>query len=727
MSTPLQDTRIHRTPTVRQMEAVECGAASLAMVLAHHGRWVPLEALRLECGVTRDGSKASNVLRAARNHGMVARGFKREPAQLREMPLPMIVFWNFNHFVVLEGFRGGKAWLNDPADGRRQVSEAEFDQSFTGVALTFERGPQFEPGGERPSATAALARRFSGMSTALVFLILVGLGLVVPGMVIPSFTSAFVDNVLVGQLDGWFRPLVLGLVVVALLRMALTAIEARYLLRMETAIALAQASRFFWHVLRLPAAFYTQRSPGDIAERVQINDRVAMLLSGELARGVLSALTATLFLTIMLFYDVLLTLASVAVASLSVITMQLLARRTREMSQKLVIDMGKLAGASVNGLASIETLKATGAEADFFGRWSGYHAKYLNAEQGLTRLQAVIGLVAPTLVAINAAVVLGLGGLRVIDGAMSIGQLVAFQALVTAFVAPFMSLAQLGTTVQEVFGDMQRLDDVVQHPVDPEVSVARRTHESAGSASAPTKLEGRIELRAVNFGYSVTDPPLIRALDMRVEPGMRVALVGPSGCGKSTVSRLLTGLYSPWSGAILFDGKPRAEIGRYELTSSVALVDQDVVLFNGTIRDNLTLWDTGIPEEDIVRAARDACIHDVIVARRGGYDAPISEGGRDLSGGERQRLEIARALASNPRILVLDEATSALDVDTEKRIDDNLRRRGCTCVIIAHRLSTIRDADEIIVLDAGEAVERGTHEQLLAIENGRYRALVAEI
>jgi len=717
------------------MEAVECGAAALAMVLAYHGRWVPLEKLRLECGVSRDGSKASNVLRAARRYGMEARGFKREPAQLRDMPMPMIVFWNFNHFVVLEGFRGGRAYINDPADGRRQVSEDDFDQSFTGVALTFERGPEFTPGGDKPSALRALRRRFTGLRTALVFLVLVGLALVIPGMVIPTFSSVFVDYYLIGRLDGWFRPLLLGLLLVAALRMALTAIEAHYLMRMETSLALASASRFFWHVLRLPAAFYTQRSPGEIASRVQINDRVAQLLSGELAHGVLSALTATLFVTIMLFYDVMLTLVSVAVASLSIVAMQVFARSTREMSQKLAIEEGKLYGASANGLAGIETLKATGAESDFFAKWSGYHAKYLNAEQEVTRLQATMGMIAPLLMALNAAVVLGLGGLRVVEGALSIGQLIAFQALVASFVGPFVSLARLGSSLQEVFGDMQRLDDVMNYPVDPvtaQASFSAQAQPEAQSGaqskaqSNASKLEGHVELRQLVFGYSPTDPPLIRGLDIVARPGDRIALVGPSGCGKSTVSRLLMGLYSPWEGKILFDGRTRDQIGRYEFTSSVALVDQDVVIFDGTIRDNITLWDSSVPEEDVVRAARDACIHDMIIARKGGYDAKLEEGGRDLSGGERQRIEIARALAGNPRILVLDEATSALDVETEKRIDDNLRRRGCTCVIIAHRLSTIRDADEIIALNQGEAIERGTHEALMQIDDGYYRALVSE-
>jgi NHLM bacteriocin system ABC transporter peptidase/ATP-binding protein len=707
------------------MEAVECGAASLAMVLAYHGRHVSLEELRLLCGVTRDGSKASNVIKAARTFGMIARGFKKEPASLRDMPLPQIVFWNFNHFVVVEGFKDGKVFVNDPAMGPRKLDDAEFDESFTGVVLTFEPGEDFHPGGSPPSVIAALRRRFVGLGEAVTYLVMVGLALVVPGLVIPVFSSVFVDKFLIGGLEGWLKPLLIGMVLTAFLRMALTWLESYYLLRVQTQIALSSASKFFWHVLKLPVEFFTQRSPGEISVRVALNDHVAVLLSSDLAHAVLSVITTVFFVFLMFSYDVVLTCVSIAVVSLNLVALRLIARRTEELSQKLSIDGGKVMGASMNGLLLMETVKSSGSESDFFARWAGYQAKYVVSEQEVARVGMLLGSLPGLLTAINAALVLGLGGLRVIDGHLSLGQLVAFQSLVASFVGPITTLVGLGTKLQEAKGDMRRLDDVMQYPQDPWISKARLLSD-AGKQMAP-KLDGLVELRNVEFGYSRTDPPLIRGINLTLHPGERVAIVGPSGCGKSTVSKLVMGLYKPWAGEILFDGNPRESIGRYEFTSSVAMVDQDVVMFEGSVRDNLTLWDSNVAEADLMQAAKDACIHDMIRSRAGGYDAKIEEGGRNLSGGQRQRLEIARALTGNPRVLVLDEATSALDADTEKIIDDNLRRRGCACLIIAHRLSTIRDSDEIIVLDRGEIIERGTHESLMESEIGFYRRLVSQL
>ncbi len=717
---PPSDTRRHRTPTVLQMEAVECGAACLAMILGYHGRFVALEELRLLCGVTRDGSKASNMLIAARKFGMTARGFKKEPDQLRALPLPQVVFWNFNHFVVVEGFRRGRVYLNDPALGRRVIDSDEFDQGFTGVVLTFEPTPEFKRGGARPSVVAALRRRFVGLRTALAYLILVGLALVAPGLVIPVFSSVFVDKFLVGGLDGWLKPLLGGMLLTALLRMALTWLESYYLLRLQTHIALSSASKFFWHVLRLPVEFYTQRSAGEISGRVALNDRVAQLLSGDLARAVLSVLSLGFFGLLMFSYDAPLTLISLAVVAVNLLALRLIARRTGELSQRLSIDAGKVLGASMNGLLLIETVKSSGGEADLFSRWAGYQAKYVMSEQAMTRAGLLLGILPGFLATLNNLLVLGVGGLHVVGGGLTLGQLVAFQSLVASFVEPVNTLIGLGGKLQEAKGEMNRLDDVMQYPADPGL-------ERAQPVGAAAKLDGYLELRDLEFGYSRTDPPLIQGVSLSLRPGERVAVVGPSGCGKSTLSKLVMGLYQPWRGEILFDGRPREYFGRYEFSNSVAMVDQDIVFFEGTVRDNLTLWDDSIPEASLIQAAQDACIYDDILARPGGLDARVEEGGRNLSGGQRQRLEIARALAGNPRLLVLDEATSALDPATEQAIDDHLRRRGCACLVIAHRLSTLRDADEIIVLNRGKVVERGTHERLLQAESGYYARLVGQL
>lgn len=722
---PLADSPLCKTPTVLQMEAVECGAAALAIVLGYYKRYVPLEQLRLSCGISRDGSKASNVLKAARSFGMIAKGYKKEPEELRALRFPMIVFWNFNHFLVVEGFRNGKVYLNDPAAGPRTVSNAEFDQSFTGVVLVLAPGPDFTAGGEKPSAIPALKRRFTGMKQAVSFLVLVGLALVIPGMLVPVFSSVFVDSFLVQGHDTWLKPLLFGMVITALIRTALTWLQSYYLLRVQTQLALTSASKFFWHVLRLPAEFFTQRSAGEISSRVQINDRVAALLSGELARAVLSVVTAIFFVGMMFYYDSVLTLISIAAVSINVLVLRRVSRKIEDMSQRLAMDSGRVLGVSMNGLSIIETIKASGSESSFFAKWAGYQAKLVVSEQEVARVGLVLGTLPALLLAINDALVIGLGGIRVIDGHMSIGMLVAFQSLVHSFIEPVNNLVGLGQRLQEVRGDMNRLDDVMRFETDAWADSTPLVLQNGSSPPKP-KLDGLVELKDCTFGYNRADYPLLEKFNLTVKPGQRVAIVGPSGCGKSTVSKLVTGLYQPWSGAVLFDGKERSAYSRYAFANSVAQVDQDIVLFSGSMRDNLKLWDETISEADMIAAAKDACIHELILSRAGGYDSEVEEGGRNMSGGQRQRIEIARALASNPRVLVMDEATSALDAATEKAIDDNLRRRGCSCIIIAHRLSTIRDADEIIVLSYGLVVERGTHDSLMAIDNGFYRRLVAQ-
>lgn len=719
MATTSQARRV-KTPTVLQMEAVECGAAALAILMGYYGKIVTLEELREACGVSRDGSKASNMVKAARTYGFTAKGYRKEPAALKSLKLPVIVFWNFNHFLVVEGLGKGLVYLNDPASGPRTVTEEEFDQAFTGVVLVIEPGPEFEPGGERHGLFAGLKSRLPLSEPALAYLILAGLALVIPGLVLPVFTKIFVDDFLIGRMDSWLKPLLIGMGITAVVRGLLTWLQQYYLARFHIKLSMSGASKFFWHVLRLPAMFYAQRSPGDISSRVAINDRVASLLTGELATTALNAVMVVFYAALMFSYDVMLTLAGISVAALNVVFLRYVSRKRRDTNQRLANDAGKLIGTSMNGLQMMETLKASGMESDFFAKWSGYQCKVMNGMQEMGSIGVLLVVVPPLLTTLNAILILSLGGLRVMDGYMTIGMLVAFQSLTASFFEPINQLTGMAVKIQEMESDMNRLDDVLRYRCDPQVEAVS---ESANKEMAPARLQGHLELRDLSFGYSRLDPPLIENFNLTLRPGARVALVGASGCGKSTISKLVMGLYEPWHGEILFDGRPRRDVERPTLTNSLAMVSQEISLFEGTIRDNLTMWDVTLPEERFVQAAKDACIHGAIAARQGGYDSKVLEGGGNFSGGQKQRIEIARALAIDPRILVLDEATSALDPVTEMQVDDNLRRRGCTCLIVAHRLSTIRDCDEIVVLDQGRVVERGTHEQLLAA-GGAYAELM---
>ncbi|MEA1648122.1 NHLP family bacteriocin export ABC transporter peptidase/permease/ATPase subunit [Nitrospirillum sp. BR 11164] len=709
-----------RTPTILQMEAVECGAASLAILLAHHGRHVSLEELRAACGVSRDGSKASNVVKAARAYGLTAGGKRYDIGQLRQAPMPAIVFWNFNHFLVVEGFGKGVVHINDPATGPRTVTDAEFSDGYTGVTLAMAPGPDFQKGGNEPSLARALASRLRGVRAAFAFVVIATLALVLPGLALPVFTQVFIDEILIKRLDGWLQPLLLGMLVTALLRMGLTALQQSQLLRLEMRLSLQSSASFFWHVLRLPIEFFNQRYVGDISVRVAANDRVAHLLAGDLATNAVNVLSVLFYAAIMATYDVGLTLAGIAITALNLLVLRAIARKRRDDNLRLLQDRGKLMAVTMGGVETIETLKATGGEGDFFARWSGHLAKVINGEQRLELNSRLLAVLPNLLNALVSVAILGLGGLRVIDGRMSIGMLVAFQGLMASFTQPVTNLMGLTGKLQEAQGDMARLDDVLNFPaaVDPSGGVAPE-----GTARTE-ELAGRLELRNLRFGYSRLEAPLIEDFNLTLEPGRRVALVGGSGSGKSTVARLVTGVLTPWEGQVLLDGVPRDGIARDRLHATLGSVDQDVYLFAGTIRDNLSLWDGTLPPEEMVSAARDAAIHDVIAARPGGYDAPVEEAGANFSGGERQRLEIARALAGRPRVLVLDEATSALDPLTEKAIDGNLRRRGCACLIVAHRLSTIRDCDEIIVMDRGRIAERGSHDTLMAL-GGRYSTLIA--
>lgn len=698
-----------KTPTTLQMEAVECGAAALSIVLRYYGRYVPLEELRVACGVSRDGSIASNVVKAARRYGLVAKGFRKTPEDLRTVNKPAILHWNFNHFLVLEGFRKDKVYLNDPGTGPRTVTYDELDEAFTGVVLVFEKGDEFEAGGKKNGLIKILGARLRGSEVPLLYVVLASLALVIPGLLAATFSRIFVDYYLVGGLRKWLDALLVVMGITAVIHMCLTWLQQHYLLRLETKLAINNASRLFWHILRLPIEFFTQRSAGDISSRVDMNDRVAQLLSGELATALLNVILILFYALLMFQYSIPLTLIGIMMSIINFAFLRYVSRKRVDTNQKLVQERGKLISTAYSGLQSIETIKATGGESDFFGRWAGHQAKVSNAFQELGASTQILAVVPLFLSLVTAILILTVGGISVIHGTLTIGMLVACQSLMNGFLNPVTQMVNLGGQLQEMEGIIERLDDVLNYQADDHIHLV----ESPESIiDQDTKLTGIVELREVTFGYSRLAPPLIKNFNLKLEPGARVALVGGSGSGKSTIARLVAGLYEPWEGEILFDGKTRHQLPRVIVNNSLAVVDQDIFLFEGSVHDNLAMWDAHISDEAIIQAAKDAHIHEEIAMREGSYTFQVEENGRNFSGGQRQRLEIARALVNNPVILILDEATSALDPITEQIIDDNLRRRGCTCLIVAHRLSTIRDCDEIIVLDKGQVVQRGTHEAL---------------
>lgn len=709
-----------KTPTILQMEAAECGAASLGIILAYFYRFVPLEELRIACGVSRDGSNASNLLLAAQRYGLVPEAFSADIEALKTFPLPAILFWEFNHFVVIERFGRNKIYINDPASGRRAVSFEEFNRAYTGVVFTFKPGKDFKPGGRRSNLLQSLSQRFLSSGSVLFYVFLASFALVIPGLIIPAFSQIFIDEILVNHFHNWLPPLLIGLAMATFLRAAFSWLQQKYLLRLEIKLFFISSAKFVWHVLRLPMTFFTQRFTGDIISRISANDRLVELVAGEFSRSLADSVFLIFYVIVMLFYDRLLTLIVVVVSLCNFALLYIVARRIEDNSRVLLQEGGKLEGIEMSGVVAIETLKATSAEDDFFQRWAGNHAKMLNSQRRIHFFNLYLHIVPTILEGLSTLLVLGIGAWQIMNGRLTIGELVAFMSLAASFNQPLESLLGLGDSVQQIRGDITRLDDVLRHPEDPRLLP---TNKDKDLLLHPRKLSGDLELRNVTYGYSPMDPPILDDINIKISSGSRVALVGISGSGKTTLARLLSGLNQPWSGEIVFSGYPLSAIPQSSLVCSLALVDQDSMIFEGTINDNLTLWNEAISKIAINNAVHDACFDSVVTQRSGGKENVLLNAGANLSGGQRQQLEIARALAIEPTILILDEATSCLDAKTEKTIFDNLKKRNCTQIIIAHRLSTIRDCDEIIVLDEGKIVERGSHMQLFALD-GAYANLV---
>ena len=714
-----------RTPLFPQFEASECGAACLGIILAHHGRWEPIEELRQACSVSRDGASAADIVAAGARYGLKISGWRKRIGELRNMELPVILFWEFNHFVVLEGVGNGRYYLNDPANGRRTVGEETFDQAYTGIVLTAERTPEFTTGGPSPSVTRRLGPWLRDVKGPLAFVAACGLLLALPGLALPILLSVFVDHVLAGPETYWGVPLVIVAFLAGLLVYLLTWLQQHSLRKLAIRLSVVHAERFLSRLFRLPVPYFAHRFAGDLTSRVQLNDLVAWGSSRQFVGIMIELVMSLLFLALMLVLDPLLAALVAALGAANVGLMRILSRSRNDENRQVRREQALLFGIGTSGLRNIDSLRATSTEDDFFARWSGYQARELVARQKFAEMGYVIACLPRVSLVLGGAAVLGFGGWRVMSGDMTIGTLMGFYVVAANFLQPIGRFVQSADAFQILEADLQRIDDVLDAPEDPAME-SRSDSETDGIATVggQLRLAGRIELRNVTFGYRLNRPPLIDNLSLTIGPGQRVAVIGPTGSGKSTLLRLLSGEYKPWSGEILFDGVPISEVPRQVLTRSVAVVNQQIFLFAATVRENLTMWNLTVPDYRLVAAARDALIHDDIMSRASGYDSMVEEGGRNFSGGQRQRLEIGRALVNNPSVLLLDEATSTLDSLSEIQIDDGLRRRGCTCVIVAHRLSTIRDCDQIVVLDRGRETQRGTHEELITDKNGLYYQLI---
>ena len=712
--------KVAKVPVIMQMEALECGAASLAMILAYYDKWIPLEQVRSDCGVSRDGSNAANVLRAARSYGLVAKGYRYEPEELKKYgKFPCIIHWNFNHFVVLDGFKKDKAVLNDPAKGNYTVSMKTFDESFTGICLIFEPGENFEPSGKPRSMLAFSIERMKGSGVAVAFVILTSIISNLIGIINPAFSRIFLDRVLTGQNPEWCMPLLIALAIVGIIQVIVTWISAVYSLKINGKMDAVGNTTFMWKILRMPMEFFSQRMAGDILQRQSSNSNIAKAVVSIFAPLLLNTVMMIFYLVVMIRYSLLLTLIGVFSIVLNFFVARIISKKRINITRVQMRDAGKLAGTTIAGIEMIETIKASGAEDGFFEKWAGYQASVNTSQVKYAKLNQYLGIIPTFVSSMTNTVILMLGVFLVIQGKFSIGMVMAFQGFLGSFQAPATSLIQAGQSIQEMRTEMERIEDVMKYPTDVEYKDDDKDDEVEY-----TKLKGNIELNNITFGYSKLGQPLIKDFNLNIKPGQRIALVGGSGSGKSTIAKLIAGLYKPWSGEIKFDGKLMSEIDHEVFTGSLAVVDQDIILFEDTIANNIKMWDKSIEDFEMIMAARDAQIHEDIMQRENGYDYKILEGGKDFSGGQRQRLEIARVLAQDPTIIILDEATSALDAKTEYDVVKAIKDRGITCIVVAHRLSTIRDCDEIIVLNYGEVVERGTHQELMK-KDGLYTKLIS--
>lgn len=702
-------------PSVLQMEVTECGAASLGMVMAYYGLFRPIEELRIRLGVARDGATAKSIVQAARSYGMKTHALKREPEQLKDMQFPLIIHWRFYHFLVVEGYYPGGWYLNDPAMGPRTCDDHEFDESFTGVAMEITPGPDFQRAGKRRGVLGRLISAAGTVRPMIIFSIILALLLIVPTILIPTVVQLF-GNGLAGLEGIPLEAAILGLLIALVMQVMLLWLQGGLAMRLATKISTRVGAGMVLRLLRLPMSFHAQRGASSLAQRALLIDQMSSAVSAILLSATAGLLLALVALIVLLSLNWVCGLVAAAIAVVTAVTVRQSMAKSRDEASRVIREYIEVGAVFASSLSQIEPIKASGTEDGMIARGLAAENRLLDAQQRIGLRSLNLTIMPSILSGVGTVLIAAAAVWQVMSGALAEGGFLAVMALAGVIIAPMTQVILALDQAQTLRATLDQIDDIADAPEDPELT-------SVPEGEVPATLAGDLRLIDVTFGYSPVGEPTIRNLDLHIPPGRRVALVGPSGCGKSTVSRLVTGLYAPGSGEVLIDGRKRSEHARAVLTDRIALVDQDVTIFSGTLRDNITLWDPSVSDRDVMAALVDAQLDELVATRPGGLDAELTEGGADLSGGQRQRIEIARALARNPVVLVMDEATSALDPVTEQAIDVAIRRRGISCLVIAHRLSTIRDSDEIVVLNQGVAVERGTHAELMAA-NGPYALLV---